>query len=141
MARPTSLTPAASAAIVKNLKLGMPVEYAAEAAGIVRATLYNWKARGKLEPRSIYGKFLGAVKKAEAELMAECLRAVKVGVKSWQSRAWILERKWPGIWSTDRELLQELKRFLREQKKERERREDGAASTAPGEDTTEDRSK
>ncbi len=130
--RPTHLTPKLQAAIVIHLERGLPVEYACQAVGISKQMFYQWKKLGLADPKSVYGKFLDCVKRTEAALMSECMEAIKNAVKSWQSRAWILERKWPEIWSSDRELVQELKRFLREQKK---REANGDIDPATGEPT------
>jgi transposase len=132
--RPTNLNKRVQAAIVKRLKVGMPVEYAALAAGICRQTFYNWRRLGIENPDSIHGQFLGAIKKAEAEFMDYCLSAVKAARPRWQSRAWLLERKWPELWSSDRELVTELKRFLRDQKKlQREKESNGPTDPPAGE--------
>lgn len=117
--RPTELNEHVEAIIIERIQAGMPVSHAAQSAGITHQTLNNWKRRGQREPDTIYGQFFSAVKKAESELMFQCLQTVRGGAKGWQSCAWILERKWPELWSTDRELLSELKQFLKQRKKER----------------------
>lgn len=118
--RPTELNEHVEAAIIERIQAGMPVGFAAQAAGITHQTLNNWKRRGQREPETIYGQFFSAIKKAEAELMFQCLVSVRLGDKGWQSCAWILERKWPELWSSDRELAAELKRFLKERKRDRD---------------------
>lgn len=117
--RPTELNGDVQAIIIERIQAGMPLCIAADAAGITRQTLHNWKRRGQAEPESIYGEFFDAVKKAEAQLMFECLQVIRGQTKNWQCCAWILERKWPEYWSSDRELLAELKMFLKQRKKER----------------------
>jgi hypothetical protein len=42
---------------------------------------------------------LCAVEKAEAAGEKKLLREIRRGVDGWQSRAWMLERRWPQRWS------------------------------------------
>lgn len=93
--RPTLLTPEVQAAICKSVRLGNPKEYACQAARISRQTLWSWEKRGEAgeEP---YAEFLYAIKAADAECVAMCIRRIrKASIESWQAAAWIIERKDP----------------------------------------------
>lgn len=98
MGRPTSLTPEVQEAICKALRAGNYLEQAASAGGIHRDTLRSWMQRGATgeEP---FAEFLGAVKEAEDKGERLLLRQVRAGVDNWQSRAWVLERRWPKRWA------------------------------------------
>lgn len=89
--RPTKLTPALQAAIIKLLRAGNYVETAALACGVTKQTLYNWQLRGEDE-QGPYRDFLDAVKEAQALAEVDLLKEVSEGGLGWQSRAWVLER-------------------------------------------------
>lgn len=96
--RPTLLTPEVQASIVASLEEGMYRAVAAQLAGIGERTLYLWLERGERgeEP---YAEFLHAVKSAEAIAERDVIRAVKMGLEGWQSKAWVAERRWPKRWA------------------------------------------
>lgn len=98
MGRPTSLTPDVERRILTALRGGNYRETAAQAAGVHRNSIRNWLERGEAgeEP---YASFLCAVEKAEAYGERKLLRAIRAGCDGWQSKAWIMERRWPGRWS------------------------------------------
>jgi hypothetical protein len=61
--------------------------------------------------------FVAELTKKEAEAVVRAVEQVRLaGAKSWQALAWWLERKHPEEWSADREVLRELKRFLKERR-------------------------
>lgn len=97
MGRPTSLTPEVERRILSALRGGNYREAAAQAGGVHRHTLRNWIVRGEAgeEP---YAAFLAAVEKAEAFAERRLLKLIKVGLEGWQSKAWIMERRWPSRW-------------------------------------------
>lgn len=98
MGRPTSLTPEVERAILGALRGGNYRETAAQAAGIHRNTLRNWIKAGEAgDPDFV--EFLCAVEKAEAYGERKLLRHIRAGCDGWQSKAWIMERRWPGRWS------------------------------------------
>ena len=98
--RPTKLTPEVQDKIVTALRAGNYQETAARYAGIAEPTFYEWMARGKSEPGSIYSEFAEAVEKAKADAevrdVALIDRAAADG--NWQAAAWKLERKFPNRW-------------------------------------------
>ncbi len=96
--RPTSLTPEVQRAICNALRSGNYRDTAAQAAGIHRNTLRNWLQRGEAG-EAVFVDFLCAVEKAEAQGEKKLLREIRKGVDGWQSRSWILERRWPARWS------------------------------------------
>jgi len=89
--RPTILTKATTAKVVKALKAGMKNNDVADYAGISRAVFYEWLQKGETgeEP---FASFLDNVKKARAGGVLELLEGVQKGKSGWQGRAWILER-------------------------------------------------
>jgi hypothetical protein len=66
MARPTKLTDEVQKQIVRAIAAGAYGEVAAEAAGIHKATLYRWLAKGRRTKRGKLCEFCDAIKKAQA---------------------------------------------------------------------------
>jgi hypothetical protein len=104
--RPTSLTPSVQEAICEAIRAGNYRTVAAAAAGVHRNRLAEWEKRGETgeEP---YAGFACALQKAEADaemsLLAEIRNAQPAVVQShgadvWQSRAWMLERRFASRW-------------------------------------------
>ena len=83
--RKTSLTPEIQEKLLGYIRKGLTYERAGEALGISPATIQNWQARNK--------QFDNALKKARRDLEVSLLDSINLaGEKSWQARAWILER-------------------------------------------------
>lgn len=82
-------TPERVIRIIKAIKDGLPFSTAAALGGISEATFYNWM-RDNIE-------FLESVKAAEAEAEETLVNAIQTD-PSWQSKAWILERRHPDKW-------------------------------------------
>jgi hypothetical protein len=107
VARPSDLTPALQGLIADSIGKGVPPEVAAVAAGITARTYYRWKAKGQADEEADldtpHARFCQALKEAEATaqgLLLETIRlAPETGAK-WQAAAWILERRWPRLYST-----------------------------------------
>lgn len=106
MARPTSL-PEVQAVILTAIEAGNYRVTACAAAGIHRHTLQNWEKWGA-EGKEPYAEFLAALQTAEAKAEMRLLsdidsaRAGTPGVSGadvWQTKAWILERRWPQRWA------------------------------------------
>jgi hypothetical protein len=97
--RPTSLTPEVQKRICQALRAGNYRETACAAGGIHKDSFYTWLKRGASGEEEPYASFVVAVEKAEAAGEKKLLREIRSGVDNWQSRAWILERRWPGRWS------------------------------------------
>lgn len=94
MAKPYKLTPQTKKRILTAIRLGSPLEYAAEFGGINRGTLREWMNRGE-EGEAPYAAFLGDVQKAQADAVAVLLKRINDAAKSgdWKAAAWILERR------------------------------------------------
>jgi len=98
--RPTKLTKEVQTKIINAIRGGLPVVSAAGLAGISEKTFYNWKTLGEEDEteKSKYFQFLQAVKTAERESEANLVAKIQTD-ESWQSKAWILERRFPSRWS------------------------------------------
>jgi hypothetical protein len=78
--RGPKLTPEIQKLIVDAVAACTPRRYAAERAGVADYTIRRWIARAKRQPKSIYGAFCAALKKAEAEaVIARVARIGKAG--------------------------------------------------------------
>lgn len=85
---PTKRTPEAVSRILKALKLGVSLEQAATYGGISYDTLNEW--------RKAFPDFSEACKKARAQMEVDSLRVISAaGRRSWQAKAWMLERLFP----------------------------------------------
>jgi len=85
LGRKTSLTPEIQEKLLGYIRKGLTYERAGEALGISPATIQNWQARNK--------QFDNALKRARRDLEVSLLDSINLaGEKSWQARAWILER-------------------------------------------------
>jgi hypothetical protein len=94
--RPTKLDDLTAKRIADAVRLGAPWYLAAQAGGVGRSTLREWKAKGDAgeEP---YAAFLARLKSAEAEAATEALRVIQNAATNgtWQASAWLLERRYP----------------------------------------------
>jgi len=72
--------------IVEYITLGSPIETALDAVGIVRSTYDRWKQKHR--------EFREDIKKALGMSVINLLTEIQAD-KSWQSKAWILERRFP----------------------------------------------
>ena len=84
-------TPERVERIIKAVKAGLPFVTAAALGGVSEATFYNWMKNKKNV------EFLEAIKAAEAEAEERLVEQISVD-PSWQSKAWILERRHPDRW-------------------------------------------
>jgi transposase len=93
----SKLTPQLQKEIGNNIKLGMPLKFAAEAAGISEATFYNWMERGEKESKGRYLEFLEYIKQCQSVAVQLHLKIITKAASegSWQASAWILERRHP----------------------------------------------
>lgn len=74
----------------------MPNCTSAELAGITPTTFYNWQVRAE-KGESPYLELFKDLKEAEAEAQRGLLELIHLD-PSWQSKAWILERRWPAMY-------------------------------------------
>lgn len=106
--RPTKLTDEVTQAIVEILARGGYAETAAVAAGISKATFYEWMGRGDPagskkvdEPYRVF-----RLKIEEARAQGESVRVQQVAAAAadgeWRAAAWMLEREFPDRWGGPR---------------------------------------
>lgn len=93
----TKLTPQLQEQIGNNITLGMPLKFAAEAAGITEVTFYNWIKRGENESKGKFFEFAEHIKTCKAKAVQLHLKLITKAATdgSWQASAWILERRHP----------------------------------------------
>ena len=85
--------------IITAIREGISHEGAANHGGIHKDTFYEWIKQ--------YPDFSDAVKEAEAASELELVSKIKVD-PSWQSKAWMLERRMPERWGRVDRLKQEI---------------------------------
>lgn len=80
-----------------NITLGMPLKFAAQAAGITETTFYNWMEKGEKEKSGKFFEFFGYIKECQSKAVQLHLKLITKAAKegSWQASAWILERRHP----------------------------------------------
>ncbi len=121
LGRPTKFNPARAKGIIEAIAKLVPYTVIAEAHQIDRSTLYDWIQKGfedlKNGNKTALARFAYTLKKRECEAISQLLDDIKSGVKSWQSRAWILERRFPMDFAIGSQELLQLRRELDEIKK------------------------
>jgi len=124
--RPSKLTPELTQQFCDALRRCWHIETAADMTGISRRSVYSWIKKGKQEGEGVHRDFLHAVKKALAETAAQCVGEIQAaGKSSWQANAWLLERRYPELWSSVVNDVRELQRWRKEQEgKQREQNAD-----------------
>lgn len=108
--RTSLLTPEVAQAIVKAVSAGNPRGVAAAAAGVSRATLFRWLARGRRETEGAYRDLCDGVKKAEARAVRRRVGVVRKAAASgaWQAAAWWLERRYPDEFGGVKPIIKQL---------------------------------
>lgn len=102
--------------IIADLATGLTRECACDRAKIARRTFGQWLSRGK-KGEEPFATFLAEVKAAEAAIEAEMVHRIRdAAVLNWQAAVWWLERKRMESWHIERQLIRELKKFLRDEK-------------------------
>lgn len=104
MGRPTKLTKKLSDAICEAIRNGSTEQAAAALSGVDRRTFMRWKRRGEASDEEPFASFRLALTRAHedyiSELLGEIRHATKLTkegpIEDWSSRAWILERRYPG---------------------------------------------
>jgi hypothetical protein len=86
--------------VCQALRAGAHMEQAATYAGVHRATVYRWLARGEADDApERYRDFAAAVREAEAGFEIASLALIaRVGDEDWRARAWLVERRHPRRW-------------------------------------------
>ncbi|MER2603891.1 MAG: IS630 transposase-related protein [Candidatus Competibacter phosphatis] len=91
--RRSKLTPEVREKVLVALRAGNYIETAAEFAGIDRATLFRWLARGRKARSGQFCDFCDAVQAAIAQAeVAAVADVVKASQTDWRAAAWLLER-------------------------------------------------
>ncbi len=83
-----------TAAICKELAIGVPLKYAAEQNGISEMTALHWMEKGA-EGIHPYEIFREAVTRARALAVGRLTRLTLSGGKGSSNAAWVLERRYP----------------------------------------------
>ena len=94
----SKFTVEAREAIISHRRIGMPMQFCAQAAEISEKTLYTWVKLGNEHTdagiESDFATFSIDLKRAESEGITAHLGKIHRS-DSWQSSAWILSRCWP----------------------------------------------
>ena len=102
--RPPELINKKADIFLQAIEDGVTIEVAAEFAGINRVTLYRYLEKSKDENNPhhlMYQEFSNKYKKAQAKAEVDLLLKIQ-GDSTWQSKAWIMERRFPKRWAKDR---------------------------------------
>ena len=89
--------------LILAIERGLTIADACEYSGISEKTYYNWLNKDTTqikndEERKKFVQFLQDIKKAQSECQMYCLDFIMKD-KSWQSKAWVLERRFPDRWA------------------------------------------
>jgi len=103
MGRKTKLQDDIQKRLLSAIEKGLSIIDSCEYAGISEKTYYNWlnkdietiKDAGEQKK---FIQFLQNIKKAQSECQMYCLDFIMKD-KSWQSKAWLLERRFPDRWA------------------------------------------
>jgi len=97
MGRKTKLTPELSEKIANYISTGNYDCVVCGLVGIHVSTYYRWLSMGEKAKKGQYKEFYDAIKKAEAAREMKWIRDIDADT-SWQSKAWLLERRYPERW-------------------------------------------
>jgi|TARA_R110000803_G_scaffold134573_1_gene201663 hypothetical protein len=103
MGRKTLLYSEAKDRLLTAIGNGLTIIDACSYAGISEQTYYNWLNKDissiKVEKdKKKYIEFLESLKRKQSECQMYCLDFLMKD-KSWQSKAWVLERRFPDRWA------------------------------------------
>jgi len=89
--------------LLEAIERGLTIADACIYAGISEKTYYNWLNKDislikDEKERERFVQFLQSLKKAQSECQMYCLDFLMKD-KSWQSKAWVLERRFPDRWA------------------------------------------
>jgi transposase len=115
MGRRSKLTPEVRDALIEALSKGATYKVACALAGVSVSAFMKWKRKGeKVGSPAEFVQFVHALKRAKAEAHLHHIRKIHEA-DSWQASAWWLERHFPELYSLDRGVIREMKKFLKEQ--------------------------
>ncbi len=92
MGRKPKLTPELQKTLCDAIAGGNYNDVAAEYAGIGTTTFYRWMEQGEQAESGMYRDLWDAVKKAASQAEVRNVAIIELD-PSWQSKAWLLERK------------------------------------------------
>jgi hypothetical protein len=120
--RPTKLDDITAKRIIDAIAAGATRAAAAGAAGVHRATLQTWLAKGR-DGDEEYRDFHDRTERAEAEAEVAMVGVVRAAALSgtWQAAAWWLERRRPKLYALRRETAKPLPPMTEEQARARYR--------------------
>lgn len=95
--RKSKLTPEVAKRICGVLANGNYIQTACAMVNIDPSQFHRWMEKGEHQTDGEYRDFHDAVKQAEQRAELECLRQINED-PSWQSKAWVLERRYPERW-------------------------------------------
>lgn len=95
--RKTKLTPELAEKIANYISTGNYAVVVCGLVGIGESTYYSWLEKGVKAKSGKYREFLELIKRAEAAREAKWIKDID-GDPSWQSKAWLLERRYPERW-------------------------------------------
>lgn len=103
MGRKTKLEDDIQQRLILAIERGLTIVDACEYSGISEKTYYNWLNKDTTQikdddDRKKFVQFLQDIKKAQSECQMYCLDFIMKD-KSWQSKAWLLERRFPDRWA------------------------------------------
>lgn len=106
----TKLTPEMETQIVALLTDGNSLQCAADAVGISKSTLVEWRALGA-EGDERYASLSARSKAAQATSEARRVRIIEEAAQGeipgqWQAAAWLLERSKPKSWSLSKQRVE-----------------------------------
>ena len=110
------LTPEMLQQVAALLLEGHHKETVADFLGISRMTWWRWERLGEEQPDTIYAEFCYVTRAAIAGAEIDAIRAIRTGVKGWEARAWLAERRFPQRWGKRYEitLRQEAEKIARD---------------------------
>jgi len=103
MGRKTKLQDDIQKRLLSAIEKGLSIIDSCEYAGISEKTYYNWLNKDietikDAAEQKKFIQFLQNIKKAQSECQMYCLDFIMKD-KSWQSKAWLLERRFPDRWA------------------------------------------
>jgi len=97
LGRRSKLTKQLIERICEEVEAGNYIRTACGNVGISESTFHAWREKGESGFGGLYLEFVEALKKSEATAEANLLSIIQAD-PSWQSKAWILERRCPEHW-------------------------------------------
>lgn len=101
--RPSSFSPERAEKLLAAVRKGVPYVHAAAAAGVSFDTFNRWRLKGENDEGEEYCEFCEQLAAAESEAASLLVsRIVEASRKDWRAAVWMLQRRFPKEWGTDR---------------------------------------